>query len=317
MKTEAGRKFILAGHLGVRCSSATMCTVSIAQPLPLRRMISFHAAFMHKNGVLIREMVKVAERRALKLLSSGEKENPNVQHFLTTPVNEWFLNCAELCVSNPTPEHSSILEAAASGAGSSPHGAKRAKKGGLRQGAGRKAGGSFDAAALRQKKRSAGAASSHQQDPGVASSPQVPEVAAVGWWAEPEHTDGGASILHMGVTLYGSRRLRCVQGDGEKDVEMLNQPGSVYLGPLTGPVHQVHHQLGLDGGALQIDGFGPCSITVMMRTALFPACQSRLKNTTPAPPPFFEILAQTFREGLVAGVWQLPSLAECEAYASD
>ena len=31
---------------------------------------------------------------------------------------------------------------------------------------------------------------------------------------EPRHLDGGASICHMGITLYGSRTLRCEQPAG-------------------------------------------------------------------------------------------------------
>ena len=33
-------------------------------------------------------------------------------------------------------------------------------------------------------------------------------------WEEPEHKDGGASVLHMGMTLYGRRQLRCQRATG-------------------------------------------------------------------------------------------------------
>ena len=33
-------------------------------------------------------------------------------------------------------------------------------------------------------------------------------------WEEPEHKDGGASVLHMGMTLYGRRQLRCQRAEG-------------------------------------------------------------------------------------------------------
>lgn len=32
---------------------------------------------------------------------------------------------------------------------------------------------------------------------------------------EPRHQDGGASVCHMGITLYGSRTLRCEQGTAD------------------------------------------------------------------------------------------------------
>jgi len=37
---------------------------------------------------------------------------------------------------------------------------------------------------------------------------------ASGLWEEALHQDGGASVLHMGVTLFGRRRVRFVQGEG-------------------------------------------------------------------------------------------------------
>lgn len=34
------------------------------------------------------------------------------------------------------------------------------------------------------------------------------------WWAEAEHNDGGASVLHTGLTLFGNRHLAFRQGEG-------------------------------------------------------------------------------------------------------
>ena len=34
------------------------------------------------------------------------------------------------------------------------------------------------------------------------------------WWEEPQHKDGAASVLHMGMTLYGRRLLRCQRAKG-------------------------------------------------------------------------------------------------------
>ena len=48
-KVEAGRKFLISGFLGMRCASGSMCGMSLAAPLPLRRLQSWHQAFMHKN----------------------------------------------------------------------------------------------------------------------------------------------------------------------------------------------------------------------------------------------------------------------------
>ena len=134
-----------------------------------------------------------------------------------------------------------------------------------------------------------------------------------GHWIEPMHQDGGASVLHMGLTLFGRRNLVCTQGSGQPDVLLENRPGLVYLGQLTGPRHQVLHQPAPDDELLDIPGVGKCSVTVMFRTGLFPHCRSRLRNTTPSPVKVFRKLAESFRVSVASGLWRLPTLTECHA----
>ena len=135
-----------------------------------------------------------------------------------------------------------------------------------------------------------------------------------GFWAEPEHQDGGASILHLGLTLFGRRGLVCRQGLGLPDVFVANAPGTVYLGQLTGPRHQVTHEAAQLGDLLEVPGLGRCGVNVMMRTALFAYNRARLRNTTPSPAPLFEVLTRCFREALAARPLRLPTLAECQAH---
>ena len=59
------------------------------------------------------------------------------------------------------------------------------------------------------------------------------------YWSEPTHQDGGASVLHMGLTLFGRRQVRFEQGPLLPDVWVPCGPGSVYLGQVTGARHQV------------------------------------------------------------------------------
>ena len=57
---------------------------------------------------------------------------------------------------------------------------------------------------------------------------------------EERHKDGGASILHLNVTLYGRRVLECFTNQTEPASRSWGlAPGMVYLGTLTGPEHQV------------------------------------------------------------------------------
>jgi len=39
------------------------------------------------------------------------------------------------------------------------------------------------------------------------------------FWSEPKHQDGGASVLHMGITLYGRREVRFDQGEGSRGLD--------------------------------------------------------------------------------------------------
>ena len=135
-----------------------------------------------------------------------------------------------------------------------------------------------------------------------------------GFWAEPEHQDGGASVMHLGLTLFGRRTLACRQGLGLPDVTVANGPGTVYVGQLTGPVHQVTHEAALrSDDLLEVPGLGRLGVNIMMRTALFPFNRARMRNTTPSPPAVFEALNRCFRESFAAHALRLPTRAECEA----
>jgi len=126
---------------------------------------------------------------------------------------------------------------------------------------------------------------------------------------EPLHFDGGASVLHMGITLYGRRDVRCLFGENpEEGFSLEMSPGSVYLGGFTGPKHQVIHR-------------PPCapeevlhghSVSIMLRTTLFPASRSRCMANVPAPAEMFRAMAASFATSLHSGHWCLPTLAGCE-----
>jgi hypothetical protein len=77
------------------------------------------------------------------------------------------------------------------------------------------------------------------------------------------------SIFHAGLTLGGNRDLFLnVEGFGR--VRVHNTPGTFYMGNLTGPRHQVIHQRCRDHDLVDVPGLGRRSITIMIRTGLFP-----------------------------------------------
>ena len=135
--------------------------------------------------------------------------------------------------------------------------------------------------------------------------------------AEARHVDGAAGCLTMGITLFGRRDLRCwprAKADEEKDgvvdepshVDGL-APGSVYIGTLAGPEHQAAH------ADVQDSLLGDHSVTLIVRTCLFPYNQARRMKQMASP-------AVTFRAvmgGIVASLaneWRLPTMSECDAH---
>ena len=135
-----------------------------------------------------------------------------------------------------------------------------------------------------------------------------------GFWVEPEHQDGAASITHLGVTLYGRRTLVCRQGFGQPDVFVRNVPGTVYVGQLTGPHRQVTHEAAEASDLLEVPGLGRCGVHVMARTALFSFDRARMRKTPPSPAPAFAALTRCFREVFAASPLRLPSLKECKSH---
>ena len=131
---------------------------------------------------------------------------------------------------------------------------------------------------------------------------------------EPEHQDGGASVIHLGLTLYERRVLACRRGLGLRDVLLVNTPGVIYLGQLTGPVHQNSYPATLHRELLEVPGLGHLAVSVVLRTSLFSWNRASLRNTEPSPAACFEALARCFREGLAANALRLPTLAECACF---
>jgi hypothetical protein len=166
VKSEEGRKCIIAGHMGFYSSSSS-CGLLLNKPIPLPRLRAWFFAWKRANAAPLAVLVATARRRLARM--TKEEQGKNGNHFLETDMDEWCLTSGELNVLRP---------------------------------------GSGD-----------------------------------DLWAEPEHLDGGASVLHMGVTLFGRRHIRCVQGDGLPEIFLPCKPGSVYMGQLTGPLHQVYTRM--------------------------------------------------------------------------
>ncbi len=103
------------------------------------------------------------------------------------------------------------------------------------------------------------------------------------------HTDGGASLLHAAVTVFGSRTLQ-VKPEDAGCISLPQRPGSFYVGNLCALSHNVvhgEHAAGSYGG-------GPPSeqvqIAVMLRTDVFRAARARTINATPGLAELFDVV---------------------------
>ena len=112
-------------------------------------------------------------------------------------------------------------------------------------------------------------------------------------YEEEKHNDGSMPLLHMGLTLGGARDLLCeVPGYGH--VCIPNTPGTVYLGNLTGPTHQVIHRSCNQDDLVFVPGLGYRTAKVMFRTALLPNFMSRKMDALRHTPALFAALSNSF-----------------------
>ena len=93
-------------------------------------------------------------------------------------------------------------------------------------------------------------------------------------------------------------------------MSLYNEPGTFYIGGLTGPHHEVRHCSCLPRALLDIPGIGLRTVTVMFRTALFGHDRSRFKSQTPKPKALVRTLTKAFTDGFERAKLRLPTLEE-------
>ena len=96
-KVEEGRKVIVSGHVGSSCTSS-MCNLSLDQPIPSATVVTWLKAFRKVNEKPLLALENKAKSSVSKL--GRLRHGNNGVHFLKTPLEEWFLTCAELVVAD-------------------------------------------------------------------------------------------------------------------------------------------------------------------------------------------------------------------------
>ena len=121
------------------------------------------------------------------------------------------------------------------------------------------------------------------------------------------HTDGGASLLHGALTVFGSRTL-LVKSEGRGCISLPQKPGSFYVGNLCALEHNVEHCAESAG----CYGEGPPSkqvqIVVMLRSDVFRVARARTINAMPGPAELFIVVNTEAAKHLADHPFRLPDL---------
>ena len=136
--------------------------------------------------------------------------------------------------------------------------------------------------------------------------PMVPEK----YREDHKHCDGGASLLHIGISLYGERFLRFWEKDVEAPWELQHIAGQVYISSPACFTHQALHRDGSPSDLMAFTGLSSNLVkyAVQIRCELF----LQARGTTPpaSPPVAFQAAAEVVAHWLVEAKIRLPSLAE-------
>ena len=129
------------------------------------------------------------------------------------------------------------------------------------------------------------------------------QVCKVGAREDGWHTDGGASLLHAGLTIFGSRQMQ-VRFPGRPGCISLEQrPGSFYVGNLCALEHNVVH------GETAPGSWGDVQIMVMFRSDVFREVRGRTINACPGPQELFRIVNLMTARHLAEVPFPLPDIA--------
>ena len=122
------------------------------------------------------------------------------------------------------------------------------------------------------------------------------------------HTDGGASLLHASLTLFGSRTVQ-VKLEDEGCISLPQWPGSFYVGNMCAMEHNVAHGDHAAGCFAKYSNAAQSQIAVMLRTDVFRGVRARKINAAPWPWELYRIVNTETAKHLADEPLHLPDLA--------
>ena len=132
---------------------------------------------------------------------------------------------------------------------------------------------------------------------------------------DPKHIDGGASLLHLGLTIFGSRLLH-VWLNEERTLVFEQHPGSIYIGNMCAAEHQVEHfddarkqELFHPTGAGSASEQKAYLIAIMLRSDVFRWSRARKLKGKPTPVDMFDLINKTVAEHVSTVAFVIPDFA--------
>ena len=140
------------------------------------------------------------------------------------------------------------------------------------------------------------------------------QVMKVGARLDPDHFDGGASLLHMGLTIFGERLLQLWFKDRPTE-QHRQRPGSLYVGNMCAVLHQVVHTDVSDFTYANLYGDPGVHIVIMFRCDLFKGNRARKLGTgdddKPTPVIVYDAVNEVVAAHIASKPLRIPDFAEC------
>ena len=130
----------------------------------------------------------------------------------------------------------------------------------------------------------------------------------IGVREEAWHTDGGASLLHASLTLFGSRAVQMRVGEDSRMISLAQKPGSFYVGNMCAVEHNVKHSAESQGSLGE--GCEQVQIAVMLRTDVFRNARARKINCTPGPGELYRVVNAETAKHLAETPLYMPDLID-------
>ena len=138
------------------------------------------------------------------------------------------------------------------------------------------------------------------------------QVMKAGTRFDTEHFDGGASLLHAGLTIFGTRHVEVRDAESAAhEWNVLQQDaGSFYVGNMCAAWHRVRH-FDRQGAGTLCAAAGDVHIAVMFRTDVFREEGARATSTKPTQGRVFDIVNDVVATALATTPLHFPDLQTC------